>query len=127
MRTAPKRRELPVTREAAVTKATLRAARRLAVTQGMLATILGVSPTTISRMANEGVNLKPDSKEYELAVLFVRLYRSLDAVVGGDDSISRQWLQNFNRAFNDKPINLLKRVSGLMDVIQYLDESRAII
>ncbi|MBM3543088.1 MAG: DUF2384 domain-containing protein [Alphaproteobacteria bacterium] len=125
MKSAPKDRELPGNRRAAVTKATLRAAIQLAITQGQLATIIGVSPTSISRMANEGVNLKPDSKEYELAVLFIRLYRSLDSVVGGDDLVSQQWLQNFNRAFNDKPINLIRRVSGLMNVIQYLDDSRA--
>ena len=113
--------------EAAVTKAVIRAADRLAVTQATLAAILGVSAPTISRMANGNLTLQRSSKEFELAVLFVQLYRSLDAVVGGDDTVSQEWIQNFNTALKERPITLIKTVPGLVNVIQYLDARRAIV
>ena len=43
--------------------------------------ILGVSPSTLSRLDERP--LDPARKEGELAVLFVRLFRSLDALLGG--------------------------------------------
>ena len=65
-------------------------------------------------------------KPFELAVLFVRLYRSLDAVVGGDDAVARVWLTNDNIALDAKPIELIQTVAGLANVIQYLDARRAL-
>jgi hypothetical protein len=55
----------------------------------------------------------------------VRLYRSLDAIVGGDENVARAWLNNTNDPLGDKPINLIQNVNGLVHVIQYLDARRA--
>jgi hypothetical protein len=61
----------------------------------------------------------------ELSVWFVRLYRSLDAIVGGDEQVARAWLNNQNSALRDAPINLIQNVGGLVNVVQYLDTRRA--
>jgi hypothetical protein len=66
-------------------------------------------------------------KPFELAVLFIRLYRSLDAIIGGDDSVARQWIANHNTALDGAPIDLIQSVAGLTDVIQYLDARRALV
>jgi hypothetical protein len=112
---------------AVLTKATLRAATQLGLTNKALATVIGVSEATVSRMRREEYTLQPGQKPFELAVLFVRLYRSLDAIVGGDDAIAGSWLKNRNSALDAKPLTLIQTVPGLMNVIQYLDARRAVV
>jgi len=110
-----------------VAKATIRAADRLGVTNKLLARIIGLSEASISRMKKGEYPLERGQKPFELAVLFIRLYRSLDAVVGGDDAVAREWLRNYNLALKGQPIELIESVSGLANVIQYLDARRAVI
>ena len=112
---------------AVVTKATLRAAELLDVTARVLASVIGVSEATVSRMRKQEFLLERGTKPFELAVLFVRLFRSLDAIVGGDESIARAWLKNANTAFDGAPIEKIQTISGLVDVIAYLDSRRALV
>ena len=107
------------------TKALLRAAQQLGVTARALAPIIGVSEATLSRMKKGGFALEADTKPFELAVLFVRLFRSLDAIVGGDAEVARSWLNNTNEALDGRPIERIRTVAGLMDVVAYLDARRA--
>lgn len=110
-----------------VTKATIRAAERLSVRSKTLARIIGVSEATVSRMRQGGYPLEPHQKPFELAVLFVRLFRSLDAMTGGDEQVATAWLTNDNTALSGKPIELIQTVAGLANVIQYLDARRALV
>ena len=110
-----------------LTKATLRAARQLGLTNKLLARVIGVSEATVSRMQSGDYMLQPGQKSFELAVLFVRLYRSLDAIVGGDDAAASLWLKNRNTALSAEPLALIQTVPGLMHVIQYVDARRAIV
>ena len=112
---------------AVLTKATLRAAAKLGLTNKLLAIVIGVSEATISRMSSGGYTLQRGHKPFELAVLFVRLYRSLDAVVGGDDAVAGSWLKNRNTVLDAEPLALIQTVPGLMNVIQYLDARRAVV
>jgi uncharacterized protein (DUF2384 family) len=118
--------EAAVDDSAVVLKATIRAAARLNINSRILARIIGVSESSISRMRKGDFPLEK-GKSFELALMFVRLYRSLDAVVGGDDAVSAAWLTNKNNALNASPIDLIQTVSGLANVIQYLDSRRAVI
>ena len=108
-----------------LTNATLRAADKLGLKNRILASIIGVSEPTVSRMSKGAYFLQPDEKSFELSALFVRLYRSLDAIVGGDEKVAQSWFTNQNSALGDTPINLVRKVSGLIHVIQYLDSRRA--
>lgn len=116
-----------VSDSAVITKATIRAAERLGVKNKTLARIIGLSESTVSRLKQGDYPLEQGQKPFELAVLFVRLYRSLDAVIGGDDTVAASWLNNQNTALNAKPIDLIQTVSGLTNVIQYLDARRAVV
>jgi antitoxin Xre/MbcA/ParS-like protein len=116
-----------VAENAVLTKATLRAAERLDVTARVLASVIGVSEATVSRMRKQEFLLERGTKPFELAVLFVRLFRSLDAIVGGDEGIARAWLKNANTAFDGAPIEKIQTISGLVDVIAYLDSRRALV
>ena len=108
-----------------LTRAVLKAADLLAVPQLELSIILGISPATVSRMASERYWLQPDRKEWQLALLFVRLFRSLDSITGGRDELSRAWLRSHNRALAATPSTLLSEIESFVRVVQYLDASRA--
>ena len=116
-----------VSQAAVVTKATQNAASKLRITNKLLANIIGVSEATVSRMYSGRYLLQPEQKSFELAVLFVRLYRSLDAIVGGDDAVASTWLKSRNTALDGEPIAFIQTVPGLMNVIQYLDARRAVV
>ena len=77
------------------------------------------------RLANGERAIDPDSKEGELALLLVRLYRSLDALVGGNDGQRQAWMMSYNRALNARPIDLITSAAGLTRTVDYLDAARA--
>jgi transcriptional regulator with XRE-family HTH domain len=108
---------------AVVAKAVLSAAQRLGLRDRQLAAVLGSSEASVSRLRN-GRGLDPASKEGELALLFVRLYRGLDALVGGDDAAARAWMNAANAHVNGVPADRVTSVEGLVDVVQYLDAMR---
>ncbi len=108
-----------------VTTAVIRAADRLLLPGRVLAAVIGVSEPTVSRMRSGAFQLTPGSKPFELGVLFARLYRSLDAMVGGEDALAAQWLVTPNTALEAKPLDLIQSIKGLLDVIAYLDARRA--
>jgi len=104
-------------------KAAVNAAGRLGLRHKQLAGIIGTSEASISRLRS-GRGLDPTNKEGELALLFLRLYRSLDALVGGDDAKARDWLHSMNDHVGGIPAERIRTVEGLVDVIQYLDAMR---
>ena len=126
MRLAPRPESVP-NESGIVTKATLRAAERLDVKSRALAKIVGVSEPTISRMRKGTYELERGQKAFELAVLFVRLYRALDGIVAGDDKVASDWLKNRNTVLDGIPLELIQSVSGLTNVIDYLDSRRAVV
>jgi hypothetical protein len=77
-------------------------------------------------MRSGDYSLQRGQKPFELAVLFVRFWRSLDAIVGGDAAVARAWLRNRNTALDAEPIALIQTVAGLMNAIHYLDARRAV-
>jgi uncharacterized protein (DUF2384 family) len=116
-----------VSDSAILSKAAVRAADRLDVSSRTLARIIGVSEASVSRLRKGEYRLDKNQKPFELAVLFVRLYRSLDALTGGDEAVARAWLANGNTALDAAPIDLIQSVSGLTHVIHYLDARRALV
>ena len=108
-----------------ITMAVVRAAEKLGLSGKDLATILGVSEPTVSRMRKDAFRLEAGSKAFELGALFVRLFRSLDAITGGDGTVARVWLRNDNRALGGRPLDRIKTISGLTHGLAYLDSRRA--
>ena len=108
-----------------LTKALLRSAELLGLRGSRLAATLGVSEASVSRMAHGTTVLKPGSKEAELALLLVRGFRALDALVGGNDVQRRNWMTAYNRALNGVPRDLVTTVEGLVRTVAYLDHMRA--
>ena len=109
-----------------VAKALLRAADRLRVPASELSKIVGMSESTLSRLrTNPGSALFRRDKDLELALLFLRVFRSLDALVGGDEEQAGQWLRAQNHHLRGIPIDRMKEIEGLVHVAEYLDAMRA--
>jgi uncharacterized protein (DUF2384 family) len=107
-----------------LSKAVVRAAGFLGLTQRQMAQVLGVSEPTASRLAaGTYVLSRARAKEWELALLFVRLFRSLDAIWGREES-ARKWLRSPNTALRSPPIALIGSIQGLVRVVGYLDSAR---
>ena len=111
---------------AVLSKAVARAAERLDVSKSLLAKVLGVSPPTITRLYSGNYLLDQNRKEWDFALLFVRVFRSLDSIVG-DEFTARKWLNSENLGLNARPIELIRNTEGLVRVVQYLDASRGIV
>ncbi len=127
------RPEAPVTRAApepgqVVLDAARRAADLLGLNQAQLSRVLGIDPSTLSRRISAGRGLAEGSREYESALLWIRLFRGLHAVVGGQDAAARTWLTSPNLAFGgQRPRDLIEGLEGLVRVVQYLDAHRAML
>ncbi|MBD8066245.1 DUF2384 domain-containing protein [Devosia sp. PTR5] len=114
-------------RGAVVGKAVLRAAEQLGLSARRLAAVLGTSEPTVSRLKAGSFQLDPAGKPFELAVLLIRVFRSLDAIAGGDAGVMRAWMRSDNTALGGRPIDRVASVVGLVDVLAYLDARRALV
>lgn len=112
-------------RGAVLTKAAMRAGARLGVSGKLLSDVLGISEAQVSRMRNGEADLSENTKAFELAALLVRVFRSLDAIVGGDEAAAKAWITSENTALGARPIDRMLSIQGLADVVTYLDARRA--
>jgi hypothetical protein len=104
---------------ATLTKAFLNAGKALGLTQDDLGTIIGRDRTLFHR---KGVD--PHSKAGELALMLIRAYRGLFALVGGKEQDLKHWMHTKNRHTGGIPAEQVKSVSGLVHVVEYLDAMR---
>jgi hypothetical protein len=111
-----------------VSKALLRAAKALGLSSAELAAIVGTSESTLSRLRHRKRGPIPlGTKEGELALLFLRAFRSLDALVGGNEAHAKGWLHAENHHVGGVPLERMKKIEGLVDVVEYLDAMRGTI
>ena len=103
-------------------KAFNNACSELSISRDKAGKILGVDKATLSRNKSKGFD--PSSKAGELCLHFVRVYRSLFAISGGDKHFMNHWMSTSNVALGDSPVNLIVTIVGLMRVNEYLDAMR---
>lgn len=106
-------------------KAIVKAASHLNLSQKDLSQIVGSSRPQISRLFSSGAPcLNQHTKEWECALLFLRVIRSLQAIVGEDPNQAQEWLYHYNHHLAGKPIEMIKTIQGLNEVVNYLDAMR---
>src|SRR5512133_1637296 len=108
---------------AVLATATLRAAEALDLTDAQLARIIGVSGPSVSRLRSSTRRIDPAGKEGELALTFLRMYRSLAALLG-DATSCRAWFHSENTHLRGVPAERVRTAEGLVDVTRYLDAMR---
>ena len=111
--------------EVVLTKATLQAAARLGLPSTELGKVIGVSDATVSRYRKAQAAIAPSSKQGQLALLLIRVFRSLDPLVGADDEKRKAWMHSRNNALNGVPAQLILSPDGLVRTLSYLDGMRA--
>ncbi|GAC1342313.1 MAG: MbcA/ParS/Xre antitoxin family protein [Myxococcales bacterium] len=122
MRSATQVRPRP---EQVASKALARAADLLGLTQAEVAQVLGTSLSSVSRTFAGARALDLDSAAGRNALLFVRVFRSLDALLGGDSARARRWLSAANdHLAGSAPKALLMTTHGLVHLADYLDAMR---
>lgn len=90
-----------------------------------LAAVLGLSPATVSRLRAGRTLLDPASKSFEAGQFLLRLFRSLDALLGSDDAAAKGWLDTLNLDLGARPVERLDTMRGLIEVCDYVDFYRA--
>jgi len=106
-------------------RALVRAAGLLGLRQSEVAEVLGSSGASISRTFAGQRPVAPESAEGRHALLFLRVFRSLDTLVGGDAEKARSWLSAENRHLGGHPpLALIRTTPGLVRVADYLDAMR---
>ena len=112
-------------RSEVLTSAVTRIAELWNLSNGKLAAILGLSPATVSRLRHGQARLDPASKSFEAGQFLLRLFRSLDALLGSDDDAARRWLEADNLDLGGKPIERVDTMRGLIELCDYVDFYRA--
>ncbi len=110
--------ELRPDRGDVLSKAVRNAGKGLGLSQEEIGQVIGRSRTSLSR------SLDPESKAGELGVLLVRCYRSLFALMGGDEEAMKHWMATENLHTGGIPRTQVKDVQGLTTVVNYLDAIR---
>lgn len=105
--------------KALLAKALLNAAKAFGLPQAEVAAIVGRNRSGLTR---DGID--PASKSGELALLFIRVYRSIYALTGGDSEAMTHWLNTPNDYFHAIPRELIQSTEGLVRVVHYLDAMR---
>ncbi len=108
-----------------ITKAVLNAAKALKLSGQELADIIGVSQATLTRLKNQKSVLREGSKDQEMALYLIRVFRSLGALYGGNMADMARWLRAENRALRAAPVDTMKHTAGLVRTMDYLDRFRA--
>lgn len=110
--------------ENVLTKAVRNLAKFYSLTGKDLSKIIGISESSASRISQGTKLISPHTKEGEMALLLLRVYRSLNAMVGNNHEKAKLWLNSQNKYFRNTPIEEMKTIPGLIGVLNYLDAMR---
>lgn len=102
-------------------EAVLNAGAQLGLSATQVGQVIGRDRSSIGR---NGVN--PKSKSGELAMLLVRLFRSLYSIVGGQPGHMLHFMRTKNQGTQGVPQEQIYSVDGLVGVVQYLDAMRGL-
>ncbi len=99
-----------------------KAAKFMEITHVELANMMGISASAFSRAIQKG--FAPQSLKGQVALMIIRIYRSLSALSGQNHGFMTHFLRTNNKYFNQPPIETMDTLEGLVMVNQYLDAMR---
>jgi len=108
----------PIDNNEVLSEALLNTGKALGMTQAQVGNVIGKDRTTLGR------GLSSTSKAGELALLFIRCYRSLYVLIGGKPDDMKHWMHTKNCHTGGTPVEQVQTVQGLNHVLEYLDAMR---
>lgn len=107
-----------------VTEAYIEAGRELGLTLRQMASVIGVSEPAMKNYSRGSATIS-SAKSQELSLGFIRVYRALFAILGGNREQMRHWMKTPNLHFkNQVPTDLAGSYQGLAALNVYLDAMR---
>lgn len=95
------------------------------LTDDVLGRALNIGPTVARKIRSGRTCLEPKSEAFASAQMLLRLFRSLDTIVAGEDAAARNWLFADNVDLGSRPVDCMEGQAGLSIVCDYLDGSIA--
>lgn len=102
-----------------LSKALRNASKDLGLNMEQVGKMIGKDRSVITR-----AEVSPDSKAGELALMFIRIYRSLSAMLGGDKELMKHWFKTENTGTRGVPKDQVMSIYGMNEVLLYLDAIR---
>jgi hypothetical protein len=106
-----------------LSKALLNASKQLTLRQEELGNVIGLHRTGITRL-KQNLDIQPDSKQGELALLLIRVARALFALTGGDAAWIKHFMRSQNTLTGGVPAEQVQTIQGLIRVLTCLDALR---
>lgn len=107
-----------------ITEAYTAAGRELGLTLKQMAAVIGVSEPAMKNYSRGSATIS-SRKSRELSLGFIRVYRALFAILGGNREQLQHWMKTPNRHFNNQvPSELAATYQGLAQLNVYLDAMR---
>ena len=107
-----------------ITEAYVEAGRELGLTLRQMAAVIGVSEPAMKNYSRGSAAIR-SAKSQELSLGFIRVYRALFAILGGNHDQLRHWMNTPNRHFKGQvPTQLAATYQGLAELNVYLDAMR---
>jgi len=108
-----------------VSRAVIDAGDTLGLSGAQIGRTVGVSPASVSRMRAGSCTLTKDSKAYELGMLFIRIYDLISKAHGKEPGRMARWMNDYHPVLEDKPANLIVKVTGMTRLLSYLQTREA--
>tara|TARA_R110001606_G_scaffold399101_1_gene580724 strand:+ start:12470 stop:12841 length:372 start_codon:yes stop_codon:yes gene_type:complete len=112
-----------ISRDAVLAKAIVNVADQLGLKQSEISAAIGMHRTAFSKLKSTP-SLDPTSKQGELALIMVRIARSLFALTGGDEVWIKRFMHTKNKITGGVPAQQIASIEGLMAVLRFVDAIR---
>jgi hypothetical protein len=103
-----------------VSEATLQAAAHLGLSDPVLATILGLSATSVERTRDNKMPLIQDQLTLERAAPLLRLSQVFNLGLGDNPEATENWMRSHNSALGARPIDVLQTAGGMERILEHV-------
>jgi len=90
--------------------------------------LMGLSNTDLERVIGcdivQDLLINPQSKEGELAIYFIRIFKKLFGQLNGSKEEMQLWMKGFNKGTKGIPLEQIMDKEGLYFVMSYLESHR---
>lgn len=93
----------------------------MGLTDGQAAQALGLTERQINLLHSGRRYLRAESKAGEIALMIVRIYRAVDALVGSDEATRRRWMANHHQELQCSPQQTITTVVALVNTLDCLE------